>query len=104
MAQNGDYIDSLPKDKKSSEYDQQKPIMDTVFGENETLVSRAMRELSNAILIAVLFILFTLQQVDSMIHKNIPNSNNMFVMYGVKCSAIIILYYLFRNVQLVRKN
>jgi len=102
MALNGDYIESLPKDKKSKEYERQKPIIDDVFGENEndTLYVRVMREISNSILIAVLFVLFTLPQVDGLILKTIPNANNMIVMYGVKCVFIIILYYLFRNVKL----
>ena len=102
MALNGDYIENLPKDTKNADYEKQKPVIDTVFGENETLFKKAMKELSNSILIAVLFILFTLPQIDTLILKNIPNSNNSIVMYAVKCFFIIVLYYLCRNVQFVK--
>ena len=102
MAVNGDYIESLPKDKKSEEYEKHKPVIDTVFGSEKTLTlyARIVRELSNAILISILFVLFTLPQVDTMILKNIPNSNNMIVMYSVKCFFIIIIYYLARNLKI----
>jgi len=99
MALNGDYIETLPKDKKTGDYETHKPVMDSVFGEHDTLMMKMTRELKNSILIAVLFILFTLPQIDALILKNIPNSNNMLVMYGVKCFFIILLYYLFRNVK-----
>lgn len=100
MALNGDYIESLPKDKKNgNEYEKQKPAIDKVFGDNETLSSKVAKELTNSILICVLFILFTLPQIDSLILKNVPNSNNMLIMYAVKCFFIIILYYIFRNVK-----
>ena len=100
MALNGDYIESLPKDKKDGkEYEKQKASIDKVFGENESLSSKVVKELTNSVLIAVLFVLFTLPQVDALILKNVPNSNNMLVMYAVKCFFIIILYYIFRNVQ-----
>jgi hypothetical protein len=106
MALNGDYIESLPKDKKNGpEYEKQKPVIDKVFGEKESaappssLSTRVANELTHSILICVLFILFTLPQVDALILKNVPNSNNMFIMYAIKCFFIIILYYIFRNVQ-----
>ena len=97
----------LPKDKKNGpEYDKQKPAIDKVFGEKESTASasqslstRVANELTHSILICVLFILFTLPQVDALILKNVPNSNNMFIMYAIKCFFIIILYYIFRNVQ-----
>jgi len=77
MALNGDYIETLPKDKKTGDYETHKPVMDKVVWENKNL----------------------LPQIDALILKNIPNSNNMLVMYGVKCFFIILLYYLFRNVK-----
>lgn len=103
MAFNGDYIESLPKDTKDrNEYEKQKPEIDKIFGTSETLSSKIAKELTNSILIAVLFVLFTLPQVDALILKNVPNSNNMLIMYTVKCFLIIILYYIFRNVQINR--
>lgn len=104
MAVNGDYIETLPQDKKSDEYEKQKPIIDNVFGVNESLGSKMIRELSHSILIAVLFIIFTLPQVDGLILKSVPNSNNMIVMYSIKCFFIIILYYIFRNVRVIKQD
>jgi len=98
MAVNGDYIDSLPKDKKDgTEYKKHKPAIDKVFGEKESLSSKILNELTNSILICVLFILFTLPQIDVLILKNVPNSNNILIMYAVKCFFIIILYYIFQT-------
>lgn len=100
---NGDLIDTLPTDSDTVEYEENKEIIENVFGKHENLLEKIGKELSHSILICILFIIFSLPQIDEMIYHNIPNSNNIFIIYGVKCMLIIILYYILRNFQIVKK-
>ena len=100
---NGDLISSLPVAKQSHTDDQLK-VANMIFKENPSMISTLARELKDGIIISFLFIVFSSPQVDELIKKNIPNSNNMFVLLGVKCVAIVILFYIFKNFHFSRKN
>lgn len=100
---NGDLISSLPVAKQDHTEDQLK-VANMIFKENPSTLSTIGNELKDGVIISILFIIFSSKQVDEIIQKNIPNSNNIFVQYGVKCVAIIILYYILKNFQFSRKN
>jgi ABC-type transport system involved in multi-copper enzyme maturation permease subunit len=100
---NGDLISSLPIASQQHSEDQLK-VANMIFKENPSALNTLGNELKDGVIISILFIIFSSPQVDDIIKKNIPNSNNMFVQYGVKCLAIIILYYILKNFQFSRKN
>ena len=99
---NGDLIQNLPLEKTQYTESQMK-IANMVFKENQSTLSIIGCELKEGVILCILFILFSSPQLDAFILKTIPNSNNMFVMYGIKCITIIILFYMLKNIQLSRK-
>jgi hypothetical protein len=99
---NGDLIQNLPVEKTQYTENQMK-IANIVFKENQSVLSSIACELKEGVILSILFIVFSSPQLDAFIIKTIPNSNNMFFMYGIKCTAIIILFYILKNFQLSRK-
>ena len=99
---NGDLIQNLPLEKTQYTENQMK-IANIVFKENQSALKAIASELRDAVVISILFVIFSSSQLDAFIVKTIPNSNNIFVMYGVKCIIIIILFYILKNFQLSRK-
>jgi uncharacterized membrane protein YozB (DUF420 family) len=99
---NGDLIQNLPLEKTEYSENQMK-IANIVFKENKSALSVLGCELKEGVILSILFIIFSSPQLDAFIIKTIPNSNNMFVMYSIKCILIIILFYIFKNFHLSRK-
>ena len=99
---NGDLIESLPTDKVVHTQ-KQIEVANMLFQEKKSTLSIIASEIKDSVIICVLFIIFSSEHVDSIIKKNVPNSNNMFVLYGVKCAIIIILFYILKNFHLSRK-
>jgi hypothetical protein len=99
---NGDLIDSLPTDKVTHT-EQQVKVANMLFQENKSLVNTITSELKDGIIICILFAIFSSTQVNNIILKNVPNSNNVLVLYGIKCLIIIILFYILKNFHLSRK-
>lgn len=99
---NGDLIESLPTEKVTHT-EEQKKVSDMLFVEKKSTISVILSELKEAVIICILFIIFSSEHVDNIIKKNIPNSNNLFVLYGVKCAIIIILFYILKNFHLSQK-
>lgn len=99
---NGDLIQNLPTEKVEYTENQIK-IANIMFKENKTTLNVLASELKDGIVLSVLFIFFSSPQLDAFILKTIPNANNLFVLYSVKCVAIIILFYIFKNCHLSHK-
>lgn len=99
---NGDLIQNLPVEKTQYS-DNQMKIANIVFKENQSVLSIIGCELKEGVILSLLFILFSSPHLDAFIIKTIPNSNNMFIMYGIKCILIVILFYILKNFQLSRK-
>lgn len=99
---NGDLIEALPTEKVNHT-EQQIKIANMLFQENKTLLNTISSELKDGIIICILFAIFSSPQVNDVIIKNIPSSNNAFVLYGVKCIGIIILFYILKNFHLSKK-
>lgn len=99
---NGDLIEALPTEKVNHT-EQQVKIANMLFQENKTLLSTISSELKDGIIICILFAIFSSPQVNDIITKNIPNSNNALVLYGIKCIGIIILFYILKNFHLSKK-
>ena len=100
---NGDLIQNLPTE--NIEYtDKQIKMANIIFKENQNVLNVIACELKDGIVLSILFIFFSSSQLDAFILKTVPNANNIFVMYGIKCILIVILFYIFKNFHLSRKN
>lgn len=96
-----DTIKSLPTDNEPIE---NKYLVDTIFQEDPTVVSKLASEFKESLLIVLLFVLFSSQQLDEIIKKYVPlTQKSPFALVGVKCTLILFLYYVIKNFQLIRK-
>ena len=103
MSLNGELIESLPVDNTSYSKSQL-DIANLLFKENESTMNAVANELKDAITISILFLLFTSNQADELVRKIIPAANaSHVILLGVKCIAIVILFYLIKNFHLSRK-
>lgn len=100
-----DTIKSLPVDNEPID---NVYIADSLFGggeeEKKRIVGTLADEFKDSVLIVVLFMVFSSDQVSNIIKKYIPMTNNSeFALMGAKCVLILFLYYVVRNFQLIRK-
>ena len=100
-----DTIKSLPVDNEPIDNIY---IADSLFGggeeEKKRVASTLANEFKDSVLIVVLFMLFSSEQLSTIIKKYIPIANNSeFALMGIKCMLILFLYYVVRNFQLIRK-
>jgi len=98
-----DLIDSLPIDEKSQP---NKQLANVLFKEeNSKTLDNVFNELKDGVIISILFVIFSSEQIDGMILKIIPQTReNYFYLTGVKCLLIIFLFYILKNFHLSRKE
>jgi uncharacterized membrane protein YbjE (DUF340 family) len=99
-----DHMRDLPTDN-SLPSEQERRIIETFFRENPSAVTVVASEVKECIIIIILFMLFSSQQVTDLIEKFVPiTSRSTLFMTLIKCAMILVLYYFAKNFQLIRKN
>lgn len=100
----GDVIDSLPTDGTVPNHNEIQ-ILDALFLQNQSKVNRILTESKDVLILALLFILFSLPQIDPLIHKLVPYSaKSPYVLLGVKTVLFSICYFIIKNWYLVRNK
>ena len=101
MSKYQDTIKSLPVDNEPVENPY---VCDSLFPNDPTIVSTIAAEFKESVLIVVLFVLFSSEQLTDLIRKYIPIADKSpFALMAIKCVTILVLYYIIRNFQLIRK-
>ena len=99
----GDYIENLPTDKtKPSE--EQINLVNNIFKKNCSTMDRLASEFKEGMVIAILFVVFSLPQVDGIIQRFVPSADNVMVLTGVKAVIVVLLFYFIRNFHLAKRN
>ena len=94
---NGDIIENLPVDKNFLHSQQQMDIADVIFKQNESAMNAVAKEMKDGIIICILFIIFSSNQVDEFIKKTISSANGSYlVLTGIKCAGIVLLFYIIK--------
>ena len=98
-----DNINSLPTDKNNpSEVD--KNITDTIFGENSTVTEKLVKEGKDVFILGLLFIIFSLPQLDDIIKKFIPlTANSIYALILTKAILLMASFWLIKHFYLSRK-
>lgn len=99
-----DSIELLPTDKIPPSRDDIH-IANTLFGENKSITEKVIYEGKDIFIIGILFICFSLPQVDEIIQRFIPitkNSNSYLIIF--KSIMVMILYWLIKNFYLSRNT
>jgi hypothetical protein len=98
-----DDIESLPLDKNYTPSKTESDIVDMLFGKNKS--ESIVKELKDLFLIAILFFVFSLKNVDDLILKVLPiTQNSVYYLIGVKTIAFTVLFWLVKNFYLSRLN
>jgi hypothetical protein len=98
MSIKGDLIESLPED--DSVYNEN--LANVIFKQQKT-VKNVFKELKESIIIALLFVVFSSEQLENMIKSVYPPSeNNKIAMIVIKCILVVFFFYLFKNFEFAR--
>jgi hypothetical protein len=98
MSIKGDLIESLPED--DSAYNEN--LANVIFKEQKT-VKNVFKELKESIIIALLFVVFSSEQLENIIKNVYPGAgNNKITMMVIKCVLVVFFFYLFKNFEFAR--
>ena len=99
----GDNINTLPTDKNNpSEVDQN--IANTIFGENLSITQKLVKEGKDMFIIGLLFVVFSLPQLDDIIKKFIPITvNSIYMLILIKAILLMVIFWLIKHFYLSRK-
>jgi hypothetical protein len=100
---NSDLIDTLPTDQTMPSHAEIQ-IVDTLFKQNST-VQKLLSGTQDVLVVGLLFLLFSLPQIDMMIKKFVSSSNNSeYILLGIKCLLFMLVYFLVKNMYLAKKQ
>ena len=100
----GDLIDQLPADNSVPSHNEIR-IVDQLFQKKKGVFDKILANTKDILLMGGLYILFSLPQTDEMIKKIItPTQSSQFILVGVKAVLFMLLYFVIKNMYLVRKT
>jgi hypothetical protein len=98
-----DNLNLLPTDKNIPNKDSIH-MANMIFGEQKSISDKIINEGKDMFLVGLLFIIFSLPQIDEMIKKFINVANNSeYILVAIKAIAVMILYWLIKNYYLSRQ-
>ena len=104
-SKNYDIIENLPLDNSEPSSNDLK-IVNTLFTpQNQSQIGSILAEAKDAIVVGILFIIFSLPYIDSLINKFIPITNgSVFILTLFKAIFIIIVFWLIKHFYLSKKT
>lgn len=104
------YKEIMSDDIAQLPYDQNKPteteiqIMNALFKENHSNIEKLFHGLKDVALIGVLFFIISLPQINNQIQSFYPyTGTSPYIMSFAKACLFMILYFIIKNMYLVRK-
>jgi hypothetical protein len=102
--ENADILDDLPTNKNQPSHNEIK-IVDTLFKKHTTSISNITKEFKDSIVFGILFILFSLPQVDELFKKYISVTNSsVYMLILVKAIFFIVALWIIKNYNLLKNN
>ena len=99
-----DPIDSLPTDQTLPSHSEVQ-IVDALFKQKQSTMNKILSETKDVLFVGFLFIIFSLPQLDDLIRKLVPSaSTSPYILLLIKTLAFMGIYFLVKNLYLVRKN
>jgi hypothetical protein len=100
----GDVIDNLPTDPTAIPSHGEIQILDTLFKQKKGTVDRVLEHSRDVLIVGLIFVVFSLPQIDGVISKLIPSTENSpYMLMLVKALAVMLLYFILKNWYLARK-
>lgn len=99
-----DPINQLPSDGSIPTLQEQK-IVNALFTKHKPIIDSVFTEAKDSILAGVLFILLSLPQTDSLLHKFVPSAaTSPYITLGIKALILMALFWLIKHFYLSRKT
>ncbi len=98
-----DSLDLLPVDKTSPSHSEIQ-IMETLFKENKSSLEKLYDGLKDIIIIGVVFVLFSLPQVDNVLQTHLPSTSTSKIhLIGAKVILFMLVVFIALNSSLLKK-
>jgi len=102
--QTGDAIDQLPVDESVPSHDEIN-MLNTLFKKEKGVIAKIFDEIKGVIIVAALFIIFSLPIIDTTLHNIIPiTQNSWIILILIKATAVMIIFYFLSNLNVMRKD
>jgi hypothetical protein len=102
--QNADVLSNLPSDKTQPSRNELH-IVDTLFKEHGKGIKAMVNESKDAVLVGLLFVVFSLPMVDDLIKRFVtPAQNSPYILVGVKAVMVMVAYWIVKHFYLAKKE
>jgi len=104
MEYHGDFIQDLPENNTEPS-PKEIHIVNTMFKQHEGTMTKIGKELNDLVIVGVLFVLFSLPQVDDLIKRFFsPAVNSVYILVGIKTVIVMILFWVIKYFYLSKKK
>lgn len=101
---NADVIAQLPSDQSQPTYTELRAV-DALFKDHGTTMGSIALESRETLFIGLLFIIFNLPVVDSLVIRFIPTAETSpYMLIGIKTLILMLTYWVLKHFYLSRKN
>ena len=98
-----DRLDILPTDQNNPTHSELQ-IVDTLFKQKHKTIRKMLEGTQDILIAGILFFILSLPQIDQLIKNLIPTTaNSDIILLGAKSLVFMILFFILRNLYLVRK-
>ena len=103
MDRYSDDIEKLPIDNNYVPTQNENDIIDSLFGVEKSVMNNIVNETKDLIIIAILFIVLSLKDVDDLIKKFIPvTQNSVYILLLIKTLSFVVIFWIIKNFYLSR--
>ena len=97
-------ISDLPVDKNEPTPSEIQ-IIDTIFKKHKKTMNSIFLEAKESLIVGILFVIFSIPVVDSVIKRFIPSANNSsYILLLIKILLVMLLFWVLKHFYLSRKN
>lgn len=97
----GDDIKNLPTDTNMPSHDEIQ-LINTYFRENKESSKYILEESKEIIIIAILFVILSVPQVDDLIKKFLPVASSPYILLIIKGIMLGVIFYIIKNFYLIK--
>lgn len=100
----GDAIDQLPVDESMPSHDEIN-MVNTLFKKERGAMAKIFDEIKSVLIVAGLFIIFSLPIVDTTLQNLIPiTRNSWIILISIKAIIVMIIFYFISNLSIIRNT
>jgi hypothetical protein len=94
--QNSDLLTSLPVDKIQPSHEEIQ-IVDTLFKNHSSTMNTIFNEAKESLIVGILFILFSMPQVDELLQRFIPiTATSFYFLILIKAALVMVAFWLIK--------